>query len=925
MTEFPWDIKKGSDNKPPNAVQSVPELPAFLTGKGGPGESIPSTANSIPNILASAFSGMPMEEIKIEMPSFENKPQGQPAPFAPPNFDNFNDISGMFNKPPNNPGVAGELKPSFNPSFSPQFSSQLSPESSPSGDIPFLQSLNTGAAEKSSDMPQLQGAPGTGQLPFRDAKVPPTGTSNTMSPPTAGKRSPPPLFKLKLPDEEVQDTKITGLPDVDTTGSPVFPFSTGPTEPKESKEERSHVSVSFAGNLPGDPFSPFSDSLPDYVAPFPDPFKGLATLTEDPLQSQAAGSNSPLHVQQQSPLPGASGFGADPFAGQMQPPVLPLQNQARPPINPFTDQVQPSSSPFPGPAQQSSNPFAPPSGGDPFSGAPSSPFDPFTGGTQSSGNAFPGQVPFPPGPTASRIPLLKMDVLLKNLDSATSAVKSLFKGAVMGKSLIERMEEIRDEPVHADIPGAQMPFAPHAAQANPFLNKEPPVAADAPCNVTSSTGYVNPFDMEEIDDGQVVEEPFRNPDHEGIRKVTPITAPLMELREEDRIDLSPDESTEECVPDPNNELKSIVSVKKDDVKPLSLDRERSAKECPGMFPLDVLSRDGHEQIEALSSEIRDMKEEMGNALTRFADIDGNVFGLSSDVEKLGSMVAGLKEGEQHMAATVTKLDSLDEKVVSLENGLVSVLSENSGIRAELTRIEEGISELVNSYTALLVQMHESSQEANARFSRLEDAITGFSRMEDRLRTVEKAHGESQSMSMELAKSISSLMDGLGTTSGDLRDFKEASQLNNAKLRENLSLITEYVDSELKKVGARSYKGYGQSVHLSSITKNSSNMKLCMEWLEFLMGLVGRNNLPDILSYYEELGWLTEQVRSELMQYAEGIDFYMEKPDWKLTPDDHVKSIWFIESLAGLKVDKNRLSVIDRDVERVKKGTEIYGI
>jgi archaellum component FlaD/FlaE len=179
--------------------------------------------------------------------------------------------------------------------------------------------------------------------------------------------------------------------------------------------------------------------------------------------------------------------------------------------------------------------------------------------------------------------------------------------------------------------------------------------------------------------------------------------------------------------------------------------------------------------------------------------------------------------------------------------------------------------------------------------------------------------------MELAKSISSLMDGLGTTSGDLRDFKEASQLNNTKIREDLSLVTEYVDSELKKVGARSYKGYGQSVHLSSITKNSSNMKLCMEWLEFLMGLVGRNNLPDILSYYEELGWLTEQVRSELMQYAEGIDFYMEKPDWKLTPDDHVKSIWFIESLAGLKVDKNRLSVIDRDVERVKKGTEIYGI
>ncbi|NOQ48417.1 MAG: hypothetical protein GQ576_04670 [Methanococcoides sp.] len=46
---------------------------------------------------------------------------------------------------------------------------------------------------------------------------------------------------------------------------------------------------------------------------------------------------------------------------------------------------------------------------------------------------------------------------------------------------------------------------------------------------------------------------------------------------------------------------------------------------------------------------------------------------------------------------------------------------------------------------------------------------------------------------------------------------------------------------------------------------------------------------------------------------------------KSPPDDHVKSIWFIEQLVGLKVDKNRLSIIDKDIKKVKKGTEIYGI
>lgn len=425
---------------------------------------------------------------------------------------------------------------------------------------------------------------------------------------------------------------------------------------------------------------------------------------------------------------------------------------------------------------------------------------------------------------------------------------------------------------------------------------------------------------------QAAQELPRDPFAESIRKVTPIEEPLMELKEEHRIDLFSDEKSQEVdVLDRDSEILKTIPVGKNNVEdPLEkLPEIRDNDDtCPGESALSS----GHtEEVEGLVSELREVKADMGDMLSRFADIDSNLLGLSSGMENLGSAVAGLKEKEQLLTDTTVRLNSFDDKMVSLEDSLGMLRAENSDIRADLARIEESISELVNSYTALLVQVHESAQESDTRFSQLEDVIMRFSPMEDRLRTLERSQSESQSMSMELAKSISALMDGLGATSADLREFKEAADLSHSKLKENLGLMTEYVDSELRKIGARSYKGYGQNVHLSSITKNSTNMKLCMEWLEFLMGLVGRNNLPDILSYYEELGWITEQVRSELMHYAEGIDFYMEKPDWKLTPDDHVKSIWFIESLAGLKVDKNRLSVIDRDIEKVKKGTEIYGI
>jgi archaellum component FlaD/FlaE len=543
-----------------------------------------------------------------------------------------------------------------------------------------------------------------------------------------------------------------------------------------------------------------------------------------------------------------------------------------------------------------------------------------------TGNTFPGPGVLSGRPLSLQEPkslLLKVGALRKNLDGATTAFRSLFKGLVMGKSLIERMEEIRDEAGLKGMPDS--PFAPDVP-ADPSSLAGVPVTPAGPVMAAGFTGYVNPFGGEGPDVRQVLQEPPESSGIRSIRMVTPIAQPLMELKEEQRIDLSPEaEDPEGYMPDPGSDILKTIPIGRPDPEPSARGRSREDKSISGsMFPEDMLVKD-HEQIENISCELKGVKAEMENMLSRFADIGCNVLALSATVEEMGSLAAGLRIEEQRLSDTATQVVSLDKKVCSLESGLGSMHSDNLDIRKNLARMEEDISELVNSYTALLVQMHESSQEADASFSRLEGAIEKIPPLEDRMHAAEKSCGESQSMSMELAKSISSLMDSMGATSADLREFKEASELNNSKLKENLRLMTEYVDSELRKIGARSSKGYGQNVHLSSITKNSSNMKLCMEWLEFLMGLVGRNNLPDILSYYEELGWLTEQVRSELMHYAEGIDFYMEKPDWKLTPDDHVKSIWFIESLAGLKVDKNRLSVIDRDIEKVKKGTEIYGI
>jgi archaellum component FlaD/FlaE len=339
------------------------------------------------------------------------------------------------------------------------------------------------------------------------------------------------------------------------------------------------------------------------------------------------------------------------------------------------------------------------------------------------------------------------------------------------------------------------------------------------------------------------------------------------------------------------------------------------------------------KFESLEDDLGGLKNSLDDMTLQFSSMHSEVEEFSNKISEITEAVASaVSSSENILSQSNLRFDDVDGKVLQVENKIsefdssIAVLqSDNTSMKTDLSQIEENISELVGSYTALLAQLHESLQENESKFTILAELSSRIDAFGPRVELIEKMQEESKSTSKEFSRSMSSMLDNLGKVSSEFQVFRQESEDKNNAVLEKIDSLTEYMESELKKLGARSYKGFGQNVHLSNIVKNSSNMKLCMEWLEFLMELVGRNNLPDILSYYEELGWITEKVRMELLHYAEGIDFYMEKPDWKLTPDDHVKSIWFIESLAGMKVDKNRLSVIERDIEKVKKGSEIYGI
>ena len=114
----------------------------------------------------------------------------------------------------------------------------------------------------------------------------------------------------------------------------------------------------------------------------------------------------------------------------------------------------------------------------------------------------------------------------------------------------------------------------------------------------------------------------------------------------------------------------------------------------------------------------------------------------------------------------------------------------------------------------------------------------------------------------------------------------------------------------------------EKVRLSFIDNKPQTSVILINWIEFLMEKVGRNNLYNVLEYYIDIGWINNDVSTLMMTYASGIDYFVDRPSWKLLPEDHTKSLMFIEELRGKKLDKMVFSRFERDVKKILCAREV---
>jgi flagellar protein FlaD len=295
----------------------------------------------------------------------------------------------------------------------------------------------------------------------------------------------------------------------------------------------------------------------------------------------------------------------------------------------------------------------------------------------------------------------------------------------------------------------------------------------------------------------------------------------------------------------------------------------------------------------------------------------------------------VKSKTEAISAATESMKEFDVKITKMESAVSASKNRVDEFKERLDKIDESLLELLSLYEVVSSTVNpfvgDKENVPNEKIEQIEKKIDALSQKAPELPLNIKEEYDIKFKALE--GSLQALTDVINSTAlnqdvlvknvsekvlEEIKPLIEQKTLQPGMVAgERSSLIPQPVESA---VPAAKYDG---DVKLQYLDNKAETSIILLNWIEFLLEKVGRNNLTEVLEYYIDIGWISEEVCEKMIAYANGIDYYVERPTWKLLPDDHTKSLMFIEQLKGKKLDKTMLSKLERDVEKVVRSTEVY--
>ena len=149
-----------------------------------------------------------------------------------------------------------------------------------------------------------------------------------------------------------------------------------------------------------------------------------------------------------------------------------------------------------------------------------------------------------------------------------------------------------------------------------------------------------------------------------------------------------------------------------------------------------------------------------------------------------------------------------------------------------------------------------------------------------------------------------------------------------KLEKYYSNICNYSDNITNLNRNKNFQGNNKNnmdiVKLNEIPLDAQSTVILMKWLQYLIDKLGKSQISDVLNFYVDIGWVTEDIKFVLLKYVQGLTDKKkddsQEQNKKITSKEHIHSLLFIQKLKGKDMD-DFLWKIDQDLEKFFKNIE----
>ncbi|MCX9081777.1 MAG: hypothetical protein OIN83_06235 [Candidatus Methanoperedens sp.] len=333
---------------------------------------------------------------------------------------------------------------------------------------------------------------------------------------------------------------------------------------------------------------------------------------------------------------------------------------------------------------------------------------------------------------------------------------------------------------------------------------------------------------------------------------------------------------------------------------------------PSSSPADPLSNapDISEQVKKAQEEMTQKIEEIVKSKTDL---------LNSSMESIREYDAKINKLEGAISNTKTSVGEFKDRLDKIDESLLELLS-----------LYEVVSSTVNPFVG------DKGMIPNEKLDQIEKRIDTLAQKPPEIPAGIKEEYDIKFKALEGSlEELTQLVDSAPVNQEDM--IRNVSEQVMERIKPIIDQIKPMIEQQLQQVAipispaapepgktmVADTQYHDENIKLQYLDNKAETSIILLNWIEFLLEKVGRNNLSEVLEYYIDIGWISEEVCEKMLAYANGIDYYVERPTWKLLPDDHTKSLMFIEQLKGRKLDKTMLSKLERDVEKVIRTNEIY--